>query len=49
MEYVVALLIGVVIGVAGMVSAMRRAASKPNGTTAKVVTIMGGGGPKPDK
>jgi len=43
--------LGFIAGVAAAifvgVSALRRAKTKPNGTTAKMVEIAGGGGPDP--
>ena len=47
MEYFIPFILGVAVGSAFWITAIRRAAKKPSGTTAKVITIMGGGGPDP--
>jgi hypothetical protein len=47
MEYFIPFLIGVATGSAFWITCIRRAAAKPDGKTAKVMTIMGGGGPDP--
>ena len=49
MEYIIAFVVGGVVAAVGMVAAMRRAAKKPNGKTAKAINALfggGGGGPK---
>lgn len=49
MDIITGFVIGAVVAVVGMVAAMRRAAKKPNGKTAKAINALsggGGGGPK---
>ena len=49
MEILAAFIVGAVAATVGMVAAMRRAAKKPNGKTAKAINALfggGGGGPK---
>jgi hypothetical protein len=47
--FIFGLIVGFGGGVAAMIVVIRRAKAKPQGNTAKVVTIMGGGGPDPLK
>jgi len=47
MDLILALVVGVVAGVVGMASAMRRANKHPDGKTAKFVKVLGGGGGGP--
>lgn len=42
MDVIAALLVGVLLGMAGMVSAMRRAAKHPDGSTARAIAMLTG-------
>lgn len=46
-SFVVGLLIGVALGSAFWIGCLRRSCKNPKGTTAKLMTMVGGGGPDP--